>query len=112
MYKVVFTVVEVPEPRSRDDSATHVGGPCKVYKVGDRITVATNPGRLVLSETDSVCLAAISAVLPLTSAWCRETSEAWDYMDKIKYWCCPDVERPVVFEVERIPVEPGEVPLR
>jgi len=84
LYKVVFTIVEVPEPKSRDDSATHVGGPCKVYKVGDRITVATNPGRLVLSETDSVYLAALSAVLPLTSAGCRETSEEWDYMDKIK----------------------------
>jgi len=51
-------------------------------------------------------------VLYLTSALCRETSEAWDYMDKIKYWCCPDVERPVVFDVERIAVKPGEVPLR
>lgn len=80
--------------------------------MGDRITVATNPGRLVLSETDSVCLAALSVVLPLTFAWCRETSEAWDYMDKIKYWRCPDAERPVVFEVERIPVELGEVPVR
>jgi len=56
LYKVVFTVVEVPEPRSRDGSATHVQSPCRVHKVGDRITIATDGGRLVLSETDSVCL--------------------------------------------------------
>jgi hypothetical protein len=36
MYKVVFTVVEVQEPRSLDDKPTHVSGPCKMYRVGDR----------------------------------------------------------------------------
>jgi uncharacterized repeat protein (TIGR04076 family) len=36
----------------------------------------------------------------------------WDYMDQIKYFSCPDSERPVVFKVERVPVEQGEVPLR
>ena len=112
MYKVVFTVVEVPDPRSRDGSPTHVRTRCRIYEVGDRITVATNPARLVLGETDSVCLEALSAILPLTSAFCRETTEPWDYVDRIKYFCCPDVERPVVFKVERIPVEQGEVPLR
>jgi uncharacterized repeat protein (TIGR04076 family) len=112
MYKVVFTVVEVNEPKSLDGEPTHVSGPCKVYKVGDRVTVTGNPGRLVLGETDSVCLAAFSAILPLTSAFCREITEPWDYMDKIKYFSCPDSERPVVFRVERIPVEQGDVPLR
>lgn len=67
----MFTVVEVSEPRSRDDLVTHVGDPCRVYRVGDRIAI--DPGWLVLSETDSVCLVALSAVLPLTSALCRET---------------------------------------
>jgi hypothetical protein len=33
-------------------------------------------------------------------------------MDKIKYYSCPDSERPVVFRVTRVPVEQGEVPLR
>jgi hypothetical protein len=29
-------------------------------------------------------------------------------MDKIKYYSCPDSERPVVFKVERFEVEQGE----
>ena len=108
MYKVVFTVVDVQEPRSLDGEPTHVTGPCKMYRVGDRMTIVGNPGRLVLEETDSVCLAAFSAILPLTSAMEREVTEPWDYMDKIKYFSCPDSERPVVFKVERIKVEQGE----
>ena len=112
MYKVVFRVVEVNEPKSLDGEPTHVTGPCKIYKVGDRITITSNPGRIVLGETDSVCLAAFSAILPLTSALCREITEPWDYMDQIKYFSCPDSERPVVFKVERTPVEMNEIPLR
>ena len=112
MYKVVFTVVEVPEPKSVDREPTHVTGPCKVYRVGDRITVTSNPGRIVLAETEGVCIAAFSAIMPLTSAMCREATEPWDYVGEIRYFSCPDVERPVVFRVERIPVEQGEVPLR
>jgi uncharacterized repeat protein (TIGR04076 family) len=50
--------------------------------------------------------------MPLTSAMCRDVTEPWDYTDEIRYFSCPDVERPVVFRVERIPVEQGEVPLR
>jgi uncharacterized repeat protein (TIGR04076 family) len=112
LYKVVFTVVDIKEPSSIDGEPLHVSGPCKVYKKGDKITVTGNPGRIVLGETDSVCLAAFSAILPLTSAFCREVTEPWDYMDKIRYYSCPDTERPVIFKVDRIPVEQGEVPLR
>ena len=75
MYKVVFTVVEVNEPESLDGEPTHVSSPCKIYEVGDRITIMGNPGRMVLGETDSVCLAAFSAILPLTSAFCRDVTE-------------------------------------
>jgi len=112
LYKVVFTVVDVPEPKSVDGEPTHVTGPCKVYKGGDRITITSNPGRIVLGETDSVCIAAFSAILPLTSAMCRDVTEPWDYTGEIRYFSCPDVERPVVFRVKRVPVEQGEVPLR
>jgi uncharacterized repeat protein (TIGR04076 family) len=112
MYKVVFTVVGVKDPKSIDGGPTHVKGPCKIYKVGDRITITSNPGRLVLEETDSVCLAALSAILPLTSAMERNVTEPWDYIDKIKFFSCPDSERPVIFKVERIPVKQGELPLR
>ena len=80
--------------------------------MGDRITVTSNPGRIVLEETDGVCIAAFSAIMPLTSAMCREVTEPWDYVGEIRYFSCPDVERPVAFRVERIPVRQGEVPLR
>lgn len=112
MYKVVFTVIDVKEPQSLDGKPTHVTGPCKMYKVGDKMTVTGNPGRLILEETDNVCLAAFSSILPLTSAMTREVTESWDYMDKITYYCCPDAERPVTFKVERIPVELGQYPHR
>jgi uncharacterized repeat protein (TIGR04076 family) len=110
MYKVVYTVVDVGKTKSVDGGPTHVSGPCKMYKVGDKMTVVGNPGQLVMQETNAVCLAAFSAILPLTSAMTREVTEAWDYMDKIAYYSCPDSERPVVFKVERKEVEIGEYP--
>lgn len=110
MYKVVFTVVKVGEPTSINGGSTHVTGPCKMYKIGDKITITGNPGRLVLTETDSICLAAFSAIIPLTSAMTREVTESWDYMDKIKFFSCPDSERPVVFKVERIEVQQEDYP--
>ena len=110
MYKVIFTVIEVNNPKSIDSGPTHVSGPCKMYKVGDKMTITGNPGRLVLDETDSVCLAAFSAILPLTSSMTREVTESWDYIDKIGYYSCPDSERPVVFKVERIEVKQGDYP--
>ena len=60
MYKVVYTVVDVGEPKSVDGGPTHVSGPCKMYKVGDKMTIVGNPGQLVMNETDAVCLAAFS----------------------------------------------------
>lgn len=110
MYKVVYTVIDVGEPKSVEGGPLHVSGPCKMYKVGDKMTVVGNPGQLVLAETDAVCLAALSAILPLTSAMMREVTEPWDYMDKIKYYSCPDSERPVVFKVERVKVDKGDYP--
>lgn len=110
MFKVVYTVVDVGKPKSVDGGPTHVSGPCKMYKVGDKMTVVGNPGQLVMKETDAVCLAALSAILPLTSAMMREVTEPWDYMDKILYYSCPDSERPVVFKVDRVEVAKGEYP--
>jgi uncharacterized repeat protein (TIGR04076 family) len=81
-----------------------------MYKIGDKITITGNPGRLVLAETDSVCLAAFSAILPLTSALTREVTESWDYVDNIKYFSCPDSERPVVFKVERFEIQQSDYP--
>jgi uncharacterized repeat protein (TIGR04076 family) len=81
-----------------------------MYQVGDKMTIVGNPGQLVLMETDSVCLAAFSAILPLTSAMTREVTESWDYIDKIKYFSCPDSERPVFFKVERFEVQQKDYP--
>ena len=50
--------------------------------MGNGITITSNPGRLVLDETDKVCLAAFSAILPLTSAMERNITAPWDYIDK------------------------------
>ena len=50
MYKVVYTVVEVGKPKSVDGGLMHVSGPCKMYKVGDKMTVVGNPGQLVMHE--------------------------------------------------------------
>jgi uncharacterized repeat protein (TIGR04076 family) len=110
MYKVVFTVVNLANPMSINGTPTHVSSPCKMYQVGDKMTIVGNPGQLVLMETDSVCLAAFSAILPLTSAMTREVTESWDYIDKIKYFSCPDSERPVLFKVERFEVQQKDYP--
>ena len=64
MFKVIFTVIDVPKPKSVNGKPTHVTNPCKIYNAGDKMTVTSNPGRIVLEETDSVCLAALSAILP------------------------------------------------
>ncbi len=66
----------------------------------------------LLEGPDGVCIAAFSAIMPLTSAMCKEATKAWDYVGVIRYLSCPDVERPVVFRVERVPVEQRVVPLR
>lgn len=110
MYKVVFTVVDVANPMSINGNPTHVTGPYKMYQVGDKMTIVGNPGQLVLVETDSVCLAAFSSILPLTSAMTREITESWDYIDQIKYFSCPDSERPVLFKVERVEIQQKDYP--
>jgi hypothetical protein len=51
MFKVVFTVIKVDEPKSVNGSSTHVSGPCKMYKIGDKITITGNTGRLCARAT-------------------------------------------------------------
>jgi uncharacterized repeat protein (TIGR04076 family) len=108
MYKVVFEVVEVNEPKSIQGNPMHVSWPCRVYKVGDKMTIRIPPSELVVEETDGVCLSALSAIMPLTSALLRGGWESWDYIDKIQFFSCPDAERPVIFQIKRIQQDPPE----
>ena len=105
MYKIVFEVVEVNEPRSINGNPTHVTRPCRVYKLGDKMTLRVPPEELVMEETDAVCLSAFSAIMPLTGAFVRGAREDWDYLDKIQFFRCPDAERPVIFKIKRIQLE-------
>jgi uncharacterized repeat protein (TIGR04076 family) len=110
MYKVVFEVVEVSEPRGIKGHPTHVTWPCKVYKVGDKMTIRVPPEEIVKEETDAVCLSALSAIMPLAGALLRGGTEAWDYIDRIEFFSCPDAERPVIFQVKRVRQEPPAGP--
>lgn len=112
MYKVVFTVVKVSEPSSIEGKPCHVSGPCRLYRVGDRVTMLTKPTRLVMEETDQVCLYALGPMLPMVSTFCRESAEPNDYINKINYFSCADAERPVIFRVDRIPLGPQPVVAR
>jgi uncharacterized repeat protein (TIGR04076 family) len=110
MYKVVFTVVRVSPPASIEGKPCHVSGPCPLYKVGDRITMLTRPTRVVMEESDQICLYALGPMLPMVSTLCRESAEPNDYINKINYFSCADAERPVIFRVERVPLE-GPAPV-
>jgi hypothetical protein len=68
-----------------------------------------NPVKLVIDETESVCLLAFSAILSLTSALTRNLTEPWDYMDRT-YFGRSGSERPLIFKVKRRKVEQEEYP--
>ena len=76
-------MVEVSEPRSIRGNPTHVAWPCRVYKVGDKMTIRVPPEEIVVEETDAVCLSALSAIMPLTGALLRGGWEEWDYVDRV-----------------------------
>jgi len=108
MFKIVFEVVEIQEPRSIKGHPTHVSWPCRVYKLGDKITIQVPPPVVVMEETDAICLSALSAIMPLTNALMRGGWEEWDFIDKIQFFICPDAERPVTFQVKRFKKDPPE----
>lgn len=106
MFKIVFEVVEVSEPRGFKGSPTHYSWPCRVYKVGDRMTIRVPPAEIVMEETDAICLSALSAIMPHTGALMRGGWESWDYIDTMQFFSCPDAGRPVIFQIKRIKQDP------
>ncbi|MCC6194604.1 MAG: TIGR04076 family protein [Burkholderiales bacterium] len=107
MYKIVAEVVKVSDPKTIEGEDLHVRWPCPVYKVGDRMTFTIFPATMmVMEETDKVCLSALSAIMPLIRGLIQGKAEDWDFIDKVTYYSCPDAERPVIFKLIRVPVEP------
>jgi uncharacterized repeat protein (TIGR04076 family) len=107
MYKVVCEAYKISEPKSIDGNELHVKWPCRIYKVGDKMTFSIHPGSImVLEETDKVCISALGAILPIVRGMMQGKAEDWDFIDDVKFFSCPDAERPVIFEVKRIRMEP------
>lgn len=104
MNKIVCEVAKVNNPMSIDGNSLHVSRPCPLYKVGDRMTFRIKPPAIiVLEETDNVCISAFSGMLSLLRGLMMGKKDDWDYIDTIQYIACPDAERPVIFQVKRIP---------
>ncbi len=119
-YKIIFKVIDVPEPeRIKQDLPLHVTWPCRIYKLGDKMTF--NCHEMILEETDAVCLSALEGMIsnlklhaygvyPMAQ-WVAEVKgmEKKDQENKepevVGYYKCSDLERPVEFEISRIPVD-------
>jgi hypothetical protein len=50
------------------------------FNVGGRMVFGTKPSKLALEETDTVCLEALSGILPLADTLCMRTAEDRDYL--------------------------------
>jgi uncharacterized repeat protein (TIGR04076 family) len=87
-YRVILTVKE-----SRGD--------CPYYQVGDRLTF--EGGEIVKEESDRLCLYALSSMIPYLTALCRDTPKK-DWINRKAVLQCPDVNRPVIFKVDREPL--------
>ncbi|RSN72214.1 MAG: TIGR04076 family protein [Thermoproteota archaeon] len=84
-YRVILTVVE-----SRGD--------CPYYKVGDKIVF--EEAEIVKEKSGKLCLYAIVGMAPYLTALCRDTPQE-DWINRKEVIQCPDVNRPVIFKVER-----------
>ncbi len=104
-YKIVLTVKETPEPKPIGGQPLHVTWPCPIYKVGDRMTF--DPHKIILEETDSVCFNVLESIQPLLKRYRMGPLEKKDepIHPDFKYVRCTDSERPVLFEVTRIPFD-------
>jgi uncharacterized repeat protein (TIGR04076 family) len=104
-YKIVLTVKETPDPKPIGGQSLHVTWPCPIYKVGDRMTF--DPHKIILEETDSVCFNVLEGIQPLLKRYRMGPLEKKDepIHPDFKYVRCTDSERPVLFEVTRIPFD-------
>lgn len=119
-YKIVATVEKVSEPKSlTPGDPPHISMPCRFYEVGDRIVFEDLQINMA-ETTGGLCIFLVASLLPLIHAMQRsvdpivdaDTGEPLsDSMQKIRWFSCPDAERPVVLSLERIPLEgkPGSI---
>ena len=87
MYKVILEVIQVPEKCAAD------------HKIGDKMVI--EDPRIVLKESTSVCLYALSALTPYLIPLTRELPKD-DWMNQITELSCSDPQNPVKFKVTRI----------
>lgn len=120
IYKIVATVQRVSKPVSMmRGEAAHVLYPCRLYKEGDRIVIEDD--QLNLAETTgAICLTLFSSMIAALKGLQRSIEPEKDEKTgdplpdstlKVTWFSCPDVERPVIFKIERIPLKgrPGWV---
>ncbi|MBS7640949.1 MAG: TIGR04076 family protein [Candidatus Bathyarchaeia archaeon] len=77
-------------------------GDCPYYKVGDKITF--EEAEIIKEESDRLCIYALAALAPYLTALCRDTPKE-DWINRKELIQCPDVNRPVIFMVEREPLK-------
>lgn len=86
-YKVIATIVEI-----RGDGKCSYG-----HKVGDSFEFTQfTPARLCQFAYDSM-RSAVAALL-------YNGQFPWTNNSDVSFWACPDPERPVIFELKRVPV--------
>jgi len=119
-YKIIVRVVEVPDPLDlkSEGKAKHVTWPCRIYKVGDKMTF--NPLELLPEETDAVCQSALIGMMGYMRLWTHGVYPMSGWYGKppkeirengeevIGSFECPDKARPVKFEVCRISADFSE----
>lgn len=113
-YKIIATVHKVSEPEPLiPGEKPHVLMPCRFYEVGDRIVFEDLQINMA-ETTGAMCTFVMTSLMPVVSAMQRsvepiideKTGEpASDSMQRIKWFSCPDAERPVIFKLERIPLK-------
>ena len=117
-YKIVAKVIHISEPkRQKPDFPLHVTWPCRIYKLGDKMTF--NSFELIMDETDAVCLSALDSMMVNLKMWSYGVypMDKWVENDNdnkrlntegngiIAYHKCTDLDRPVEFEISRVPID-------
>jgi len=69
------------------------------YKIGDHFFLK-DAGLIEAGEPKTICLHALSAMIPYLTAYCRKTDEG-DWINTIQELQCPDSTNSVVFALER-----------
>jgi len=113
-FKIVATVHKVSEPEALvAGEKPHVIMPCRFYEVGDKIVFEDLQVNMA-ETTGALCTFVLTSLMPVVSAMTRSVEPILDdktgepvndSMQKIKWFSCPDAERPVIFKLERIPLQ-------